>query len=479
MKKVYCFILALISTFGSARTLEVGPFREFLVFQLAADSARPGDTILFREAIHSGGDYIENLKGTPEKWITIRVADGEEVIFRGGQQAFHLIDPAYLRIEGLIFEEQTANGVNIDDGGTYTTPAHHIIFENCHWRSMSATENNDELKLSGLDYFAIRKCSFANGAAGGSLIDMVGCHSGTFEDNHFENGGSNCIQAKGGTKDIVIQRNKFRNGGERAINIGGSTGLQFFRPLDANYEAANIYVYSNIFIGAIAPIAYVGAVNCEVVNNTIIRPDKWAIRILQETTEPGFLPCGNNIFRNNIIVFNTTAPAINIGDNTAEETFTFSNNLWFNPDNQSWTGPNTPVAEPDRLLNVDPQFADTLFHLLSSSPAIGKGYPVLQPERDFYNRLFPLPRSIGSVEFGQSHVRKNTDIQVQISPNPTAGILTINVGTSNQQAIITDMRGVIQWQNRIDAQQVVDVSTWPAGIYILQVEGVSHLIVKE
>src|SRR6185436_19908144 len=129
--KTCSIALLLFYTSLGARTLEVGPFREFTNLQQSAAAAQAGDTILLREGIYNGGDYIENLKGSSDAWITIRTATGEEVIYRGGSQAFHLTDPAYLRIEGLIFEQQTGNGVNIDDGGTYDTPAHHVIIENC------------------------------------------------------------------------------------------------------------------------------------------------------------------------------------------------------------------------------------------------------------------------------------------------------------------------------------------------------------
>ena len=38
----------------------------------------------------------------------------------------------------------------------------------------------------------------------------------------------------------------------------------------------NISVFANIFTGAVAPIGYVGAVYCEVFNNTMYLPEKWA-----------------------------------------------------------------------------------------------------------------------------------------------------------------------------------------------------------
>jgi len=100
-----------------------------------------------------------------------------------------------------------------------------------------------------LDSFSVSNCLFLNGSPGGSGIDMVGCHHGTFEGNRFEHMGANAVQAKGGTSDITIQRNFFKDGGQRSLNLGGSTGLQFFRPDTAHYEAADLRVYANIFVG--------------------------------------------------------------------------------------------------------------------------------------------------------------------------------------------------------------------------------------
>jgi hypothetical protein len=242
-------------------------------------------------------------------------------------------------------------------------------------------------------------CRFLNGSPGGSLIDMVGCHSGLIEENHFENGGSNCVQVKGGSSDITIRGNRFLKGGQRAVNIGGSTGLQFFRPIGTNYEASDIRVWSNIFIEGMSPVAFVGAVKCEVINNTIIRPDRWVVRILQETVRTEFQPCGQNIFRNNIIVLSSTGQsAINIGPNTAPETFIFSNNLWYNPDFPSWSGPETPAKENGQILNRDPQFSDDQYRLKPLSPAVGKGYQTQQPEFDYFGKKFKKTRAIGAVE---------------------------------------------------------------------------------
>lgn len=446
MKTLIPIITLLIGAFSvNAGIIEVGAGKQYTRLQTAAANAKPGDTILIYEGIYSGGDYIENLKGTPQSWIYIRAVKAGEVIFRGNTQAFHLTDPEYLHISGLIFEQQTSNGVNIDDGGTYDTPAHNIWIENCEWRGMNASGNNDELKMSGVDSFQIRKCIFRNGSTGGSLVDMVGCHIGGFTENVFENGGSNCIQAKGGTSNILIYRNKFVNGGERALNIGGSTGLQFFRPLDVKYEASNVRVYSNIFIGSTAAIAFVGATLSEVRGNTIYKPGRWTIRILQETVGNGFEPCGRNEFSDNIVVHSSQQPALNIGGNTAPETFIFSHNLWYNPDNSSWQGPNTPASnDMNKLIQLDPKFVDTVgFHLQETSPAKGSGSGWAELYLDYYGRRFApyngsgFNRSRGAVEYYPLSGVNNSEefVAYTFAPNPAMGTLAITVPENERNKV--------------------------------------------
>jgi hypothetical protein len=411
MKRILFPIITLFLTVVDlrAQTLHVGAGQPYATLPAAAADAEPGDTILIHGGTYPGGIYIENLQGTPAAWIHIRAVEGDTVIYRGGTNAWQFTDAAYLHIYGIIFREQTGNGVNFDDGGTYDTPAHHVIFETCEFRDINAAGNNDLLKLSGVDSFEVRHCYFLNGAAGGSGIDMVGCHDSVIRNCYFENLGSNSIQAKGGTRNIRIEANHFRNGGARAVNLGGSTGLAFFRPIDAPYEAADLKVYSNIFMGSEAPIAFVGTTGTEVVNNTIFLPGKWVLRILQETVDPDrFAPCGNNTFRNNIVYLdNAVNVTCNIGPNTAPETFTFSNNLWFHSQNPNWPGPVLPVEDTDQIVGEDPRFESPTwdwsnFILRPESPAIGVGYPVAAPAHDVLGFAFLSPRSIGAIEGGEA-----------------------------------------------------------------------------
>ena len=165
---------ALPCAIVAGQALHVGSGHPFESLEEATNIAIPGDSIIIHGGTYNGGIFVSDLQGTASDWIYIHAAEGETVIFEGGTNAWQFSDGAYLHISGFIFQHQTGNGLNFDDGGTYETPTHHIVFENCIFRDMSASGNNDLLKLSGLDDFEILNCTFLNGAAGGSGIDMVG-----------------------------------------------------------------------------------------------------------------------------------------------------------------------------------------------------------------------------------------------------------------------------------------------------------------
>jgi len=375
-----CFIIGVgINLPMFAMTRHVGAGQTYTSLTQAITETVPGDTIMIHTGSYSGGLSIVKLHGTAANRIYIISAPSDTVVFKGGINSWHMTDAAYVLIRGIIFQQQTGNGLNVDDGGSYSTPSHHIVFECCTFRDIQAKGNNDLLKMSGVDFFEIRNCTFLNGSAGGSGIDMVGCHEGLISSNRFENQGSNSIQVKGGSKNIRIEANFFKNGGQRTLNLGGSTNLQLFRPIDARYEAAGLTVYSNIFIGSDAPISFVGCVQTEVTNNTIYLPQKWVIRILQETVDTSrFYPCGNNSFKNNIIYQNSLVSSdCNVGPNTNPQSFSFSNNLWYHSQNPAWHGPDLPVTDVNCIVGKDPLFNDADsgdFTLKKLSPATGKGF---------------------------------------------------------------------------------------------------------
>ena len=95
----------------------------------------------------------------------------------------------------------------------------------------------------------------------------------------------------------------------------------------------------------------------EFTGNTILYPEKWIFRILQETTEPGYAPCRNVLVQNNRIVFRRAQVQIeiNIGGGAEPESFRFEGNDWFADDRPQASKPQLPSEEKGGTYGVDPR----------------------------------------------------------------------------------------------------------------------------
>jgi len=375
----------------------------------ALGSASPGTRVL----VHAGtyGPFsAEGLAGEEQRPIGI-IADGTVVLeARGAQAIIGMTDPQYVVIDGFTLSGATVHGMNIDDGGTYETPAHHVVLRNLTIAAAGSGDNNDCIKLSGVDDFWVLGSDVA-GCDRGEIIDMVGCHRGVIAGNYFHDTIQNGVQAKGGSSDTLIHGNRFENIPARAVNAGGSTGLEFFRPIDAPHEAARISVIANVFVnnGAMtgAAVAYVGCDGCVTAHNTIIEPQSYVVRILQESTDARFVPSREGVFVNNIIVLTPSAlraQLVNVGAGTAPETFTFGNNLWYAPaEGASWA-PNLGDVpdESGSLVQMGPRLADIAsgdYRLLSDSPARGAARALTTDlPSDFDGRCYRDPAAVGAFE---------------------------------------------------------------------------------
>ncbi|NIS51731.1 MAG: hypothetical protein GWN00_33005 [Aliifodinibius sp.] len=312
-------------------------------------------SILLVPGEYRGGIYIQGISGAAGNPITIRGVDPKNppVFSGGGGQAIHMADCSYVTLANIKVQGYSSNGINIDDGGSFEMPSHHIVVENVTILNTGPTGNRDALKMSGVDEFVVRGCRFEGW--GGSGIDMVGCHSGKVTGCTFVGkkgySQSNGIQLKGGTAKVIVETCLFKNAGHRSINLGGSTGLQFFRPKVGDYEATDITIAGNRFIGSMAPVAWVTARGGHVHHNTIILPEKWILRILQETKNTKFKPCHDGIFENNLVIYDSRVNVfVNVGPRTAPATFTFRKNGWHQVDGSR--KPVLPVQEQGGIYNV-------------------------------------------------------------------------------------------------------------------------------
>ena len=328
----------------------------------AVASAKPGTRLVLAAGNYGAGFHFRNLRGEEKQPIIIAAADPRNPpVFRDGNTGLHLSNPAHVELHNLVFTKLAHNGLNIDDGANATNASSRgIVLRGLRVSDVGGDGNHDGIKLSGVWNFRVEGCVIERwGTKGGSAIDMVGCHQGVIEActiRHNDPEPPNCtgVQGKGGTTDLVVRRNRFEHAGGRSVNIGGSTGLQFFRPAlvsgAEHAEARNIRVEGNTFVGSSVPVAFVGVDGAVVRFNTIEQPGRWALRILQENKTAGFIPCRNGEFTDNIIVFNSTKwseGGVNVGSGTAPATFKFARNWWYSSDRPELSRPRLPTQEID------------------------------------------------------------------------------------------------------------------------------------
>jgi hypothetical protein len=384
--------------------------------EAAAKLATPGTEVRVHAGTYAGDTYLADLAGSATDPIWIGGAPGEaKPLIQGGGEALHFTKIRYLVIHDLEINGATGNGINTDDGGAYADAeaARYVVFRNLSIHDIGTGGNEDCLKLSGLNDYWVLDSDFARcgGAGSGSGIDHVGCHHGLIAHSTFTDMSGNAVQAKGGSLDIEVRACLMKNAGERAVNMGGSTGLEFFRPplstSAPNYEAKDIRVVANVIVGGVAALGFVGCVDCLAANNTIVDPTNWIFRILQETTTGSgytFLEAANGRFMNNLVYFSRAelSTTVNVGAGTNAASFQFANNLWYAHDNPGQSQPtDLPATETAGVVGQDPMLTDAAagnYHIGATSPAAGSGTALSEVAADYDAKCYAAPPSIGAFE---------------------------------------------------------------------------------
>ena len=359
----------LIWLVGWSSIVEAGDLlvdsRAEIVAALAA--AQPGDRILIEPGTYSGGFLQSGLTG-----VTIRSADpaNPAIIQGGGGSGIQLGDATDVVIEHLIFQGASGNGINIDDGGSFSTPSTNITIRDVVVRDVGGDINRDGIKLSGVTGFTIDRVQIIDWGASGSAVDPTGSHNGLIQNSLFrqtkDGTGGTVVRPKGGSKNITIRANRFElpTGTRRAIQAGGGVpNPDLFRFIDGDccYAADEIVAEGNVILGASSAFSYANIDGGIFHHNYAERPNDWVIRILNEQQSGNYVETQNGQFLNNKIVFNDTATefrrAVNIGPMTLPQTFVFEGNQWFNQADPTRGGsfPILPAPETNGIYGVDPE----------------------------------------------------------------------------------------------------------------------------
>lgn len=334
--------------------------------------ARPGTRLLVAAGEY-GPVHVERIVGAEGAPIVLRGEDpSDPPTLKGG---LHVAGAEWFELAHFVFDLAGENGVNVDDAGELARPARHVFLHDLRVRGADVPGNVDGIKLSGLVDFRVSRCIVEAWGQSGSAIDLVGCRDGSIEECAIlgpeQEPRASGVQVKGGSRDVRLVRCRFVHAGQRAVNLGGSTGRAYFRPEPRDFEARDVAVLGCSFEGSLAPIAFVGVDGASVRWNTFARPRKWCARILQESREPGFVPCRFGVFADNRVVYRAgeMSVPVNVGPDTASETFVFARNDWVCEDEPGRAPPRLSGVRGDRVGSDDVERAEVQVRGAEALPA--------------------------------------------------------------------------------------------------------------
>ena len=381
----------------------------------AVAAATPGTAIRIKPGTYDTALYTNDLHGTEENPIWIGGIPGQErPVLTSEKGAITINRGSYIIIHDLEVTGSEIHGIHVNDGGDNNNfeAAHHFIFRNIYNHEIG----DSCFKFAGLNYSWLFDCEVERSHIGGresAAIDSVGCHYNTVAYNYIHDVLGIGVSFKGGSYEADIFANLFVNIGTSAVNMGQTTGDDFFRPSlkkdGTMYEAHDIRTYSNIFIGGESSFSFICATNCYAVNNTVIMPRSFLFRVLN-TDEADSRKLANagsphdNTIANNIFYYgDSLRDPMNVGGKTSPATFVVQNNIFYfvnRPGNMPWNY-ERDFSQAINTLTSDPLFEniqDNNFALKADSPALSAGTDFPFAPEDYHGTPFPSPRSIGAVE---------------------------------------------------------------------------------
>ena len=226
---------------------------------------------------------ISPAPATAPIWIGGAPGEARPVI-EGGGEGLHLSRGRYLVVHDLEVRNATANGINVDDGGDYANrcdATRFIVFRDLshprhrHRRQPGLPQalGRQRLLVARQRVRALRRRRRA-AAASTTSAATAGCIARNLFD---ELSARTPSRPRAAARTSRSAWNRIADAGARGLNLGGSTGFEFFRPplstTAPNAEARDIRVIANVIVGGEAAVAFVGCVDCLAAQQHHRRPE--------------------------------------------------------------------------------------------------------------------------------------------------------------------------------------------------------------
>lgn len=365
------------------------PETAFASVRKAATQLVPGDEVRVA-AGHYGCNVFVNVQATADHPVWIHSSDGplQAVLDCGGTQYGVMFGQAsYVALDGFdIGNTSLSHVVHVNSGPLNNGFPDHILITHNHLHHAGLTC----IKMSGgwnvdvidneLDH------SQDQGPQNqGQLLDMVGAQDVRVIGNRLHDVVDQPgIQAKGGSTDVLIDRNVV-TAADGGINLGGVTAPDSFYPPDADYEGLRVVATNNVLVSTQVAAAFWGCHDCAFTNNSVVMTDPHQpVRFHNGTTPTGGVSTVQNPqLIDNLFSFATRPQDLLNAtplDNAA--TLVQSHNLFYcatRPIAEVFSDIPVGDASTGTLLDVDPQLTDPEsgdLTLQPSSPALDTGIAV-------------------------------------------------------------------------------------------------------
>jgi hypothetical protein len=269
------------------RQITVTPGQSPTLGEAFAD-ARAGDHILLESGTHlQSGNLAISRSGTPASWIQIKAAPDAGPIIDLNSAGEFRISGSYISLQDVDIRNGGGNNLHIAPD---TTDVHHVhvadtVIHDLAWGPGAAIKINRNNPAGAAVGTICLEGNDVSEAISNAIIDGVGVDGAVVigNDIHDNAVGSHGIFFKGGSADILIEGNVIRGiRGNAALQLGGSTGAQFWNPLYPAWEGVDQTARNNVitdFDDSAVEIRGVDGVS--VYNNTIVTQSSFAIFRLQ------------------------------------------------------------------------------------------------------------------------------------------------------------------------------------------------------
>ena len=233
-----------------------------------ASSLKPGDTLKLAAGTYTSGMRLNNLRGTPDAWITIEGPDsGDPAVFmaRRGANTLGMRNCCYVAIRNLHFDGKHIRGVDAIKASTVGQPAtHHIIIEGCTIKNHDGHQNTVGISTKTDTWGWIIRNNRVISCGTGLYLGNSDGHrpfvNGLIENNLIVNPIGYCMQIKyqkkrpdiegmpQGPCSTIIRNNVFIKN-DRHSDAGNRPNLLVGNFPDSGDGSQDLYeIYGNLFV---------------------------------------------------------------------------------------------------------------------------------------------------------------------------------------------------------------------------------------